>query len=243
MTSVIEEDLEEFTTSAPREVAYNLRQLVQAGERISVIFDDGRESFLTVLLDIDEDTGLLYFDWASSAETVQKFLQSERNFFVCAPGGIRQQFLTGKVWEASIDKKRAFATRLPKRFMRLQRREFFRLVLPISLRPECGIESLQHPQRLVLPVVDVGIGGVAFESPTAAPDFAAGEILTGVGIALGTFGRIDVDLNVRYTTRLTRGGKETVRMGARFVALNSAQDHILQRFLTHVQRELKARAL
>lgn len=31
MSSVIEEDLEEFTTKAPREVAYNLRQLVQAG--------------------------------------------------------------------------------------------------------------------------------------------------------------------------------------------------------------------
>jgi c-di-GMP-binding flagellar brake protein YcgR len=60
---------------------------------------------------------------------------------------------------------------------------------------------------------------------------------------LGTFGRITVDLNVRYTARLTRGGKETARMGCSFVKLSGAMEHNLQRFLTHIQREAKARAL
>jgi c-di-GMP-binding flagellar brake protein YcgR len=242
MASVIDEDLEEFTTSAPREVAYNLRQLVQAGERISVIFDEGRESFLTLLLDIDEDTGLLYFDWGGTEHTVRKFLDSDRNFFVCNPGGIRNQFMVGKVWEAEVDRRRAFATRLPKRFMRLQRREFFRLTLPITQRPQCGLQSPQHPQRMVLAAVDIGIGGVGFELPGGALPFAAGEIMPRVAIPLAANVRIDVDLNVRYVTRITRGGKETARMGCQFVALSGAQEHDLQRFLTNVQREMKARA-
>lgn len=243
MASVIDEDLEEFTSSAPREVAYNLRQLVQAGERVSVIFGEGEESFLTILIDIDEDTGLLYFDWGGSDSTVRKFLESERNFFICTPQGIRNQFMVGKVWEAEIDGRRAFATRLPKRYMRLQRREFFRLALPITQRPQCGVQSSQNPQRLVLPVVDIGIGGLGFELPGGRFEFAAGEILTRASFALGTFGRIDIDLKVRYATRLTRGGKETARMGCEFVNLSGAMEHTLQRFLTHVQRELKARAV
>jgi c-di-GMP-binding flagellar brake protein YcgR len=243
MASVIEEDLEEYTSKAPREVAYNLRQLIQAGERISVIFADGHESFLTILLDIDEDTGLLYFDWGGAEDTVRKFLQSDRNFFVCNPSGIRNQFMVGKVWEVQFEKRRAFATRLPQRFMRLQRREFFRLSLPFSLRPQCSLQSTQHPKPLLLSIVDIGIGGAGFEIPQGTLDFSAGEILERSGIVLGTSARIDVEFNVRYTGRLTRGGKETARMGCQFVRLNGHQEHELQRFLTHVQRELKARAL
>ncbi len=242
MASVIEEDLEEYTTSSPREVAYNLRQLVQNGERLSIIFDNGRETFLTVLLDVDEDTGLLYFDWGGSDALVKKFLESERNFFLCSPAGIRNQFMVGKVWEAEVDRRRAFATRLPKRFMRLQRREFFRLHLPITQRPQCGIQSAQHPNRLVLPIVDIGIGGVGFEAAGVSLDFAAGEILQRVGFALGNYGRIDTDLNVRYTSQITRGGKDAVRMGCQFVRLTGAQEHDLQRFITAIQREMKARA-
>lgn len=243
MSSVIEEDLEEFTTKAPREVAYNLRQLVQAGERVSVVFDEGKESFLTVLIDIDEDTGLLYFDWGGSETLNQKFLKSERNFFVCAPGGIRNQFMVGKVWEVQVDKRRAFAARLPQRYMRLQRREFFRMTLPITQRPKCGLHSEQHRQEQVYAVVDIGIGGVGFETPGGSFDYVPGEILQGAVIDVGAFGRIRVDLNVRYTTQLTRGGKETARMGCAFVDLGHAGEHGLQKFLTHVQRELKARAI
>ena len=243
MASVIEEDLEEYTSKAPREVAYNLRQLIQAGERISVIFADGHESFLTILLDIDEDTGLLYFDWGGTEDTVRKFLQSDRNFFVCNPGGIRNQFMVGKVWEVQFEKRRSFATRLPQRYMRLQRREFFRLTLPMTLRPQCTLLSEQHPKPLILSAVDIGIGGVGFEVPQTNLDFSAGEILTRAGIVLGTSTRLNVDLNVRYTGRLTRGGKETARMGCQFSGLGGAQENELQRFLTNVQRELKARAL
>ena len=243
MASVIEEDLEEFTSSSPREVAYQLRQLVQAGERVSVVFDEGRESFLTILIDIDEDTGLLYFDWGGTESLNKKFLDSERNFFICSPGGIRNQFMVGKVWEAQVDKRRAFATRLPKRYMRLQRREFFRLTLPITQRPQCAVHSEQHQQPKTYPVVDIGIGGVGFEVPNGSFDYVSGEILIGSVIDLGTFGRITVDLNVRYTARLTRGGKETARMGCSFVKLSGAMEHSLQRFLTHIQREAKARAL
>ena len=243
MASVIEEDLEEYTTKSPREVMYNLRQLIQAGERISVIFADGRESFLTILLDIDEDTGLLYFDWGGTEDTVRKFLQSERNFFVCNPGGIRNQFMVGKVWEVQFERRRSFAARLPQRFMRLQRREFFRLTLPITLRPQCTVQSVQHPTPLKLSIVDIGIGGVGFEAPHTFLSFSAGEILSSVAISLGTSGRINAELNVRYSAQLTRGGRDTVRMGCQFVSLNGHQEHELQRFLTHVQRELKARAL
>lgn len=242
MASVIDENLHQFTTKSPREVAYNLRQLVQAGERVSVMFNEGQESFLTILLDVDEDTGLLYFDWGGTESTVRKFLQSERNFFICTPGGIRNQFVVGKVWEAEVDKRRAFATRLPQSFTRLQRREFFRLTLPMSQRPQCSIRSANHPQALAFSVVDIGIGGVGLEIAQGKLNFVIGETIERVGIPLGTFGRIDVDFKIRFSAQVTRAGKEITILGCEFVKLSGAQENTLQRFITQIQREIKARA-
>ena len=243
MASVIEEDLEEFTSTSPREVAFNLRKLVQAGERISVIFDDGRESFLTVLLDIDEDTGLLYFDWGGVESTNQKVLKSDRNFFVCSPAGIRNQFMVGKVWELELNKRRAFATRLPQRFMRLQRREFFRLILPYTQRPTCRIALPETNHHLNLPVIDIGIGGIGVELTGARIGYAAGTVFPDSVIDLGGFGRLNDGLEIRYTAQSPRHGKEISRMGCRFVALGGAMEHSLQRYLTHVQREIKAHSM
>jgi c-di-GMP-binding flagellar brake protein YcgR len=174
---------------------------------------------------------------------VRKFLQSERNFFICSPGGIRNQFMVGKVWEAEFDRRRAFATRLPQRFMRLQRREFFRLHLPMTQRPQCSVQSDKYPQPLSLAVVDIGIGGIGLESMTPKLPYSAGEILPGILIPLGNYGRLNVDLNVRYTTQITRGNKEHGRMGCQFLKLPGPQEHDLQRFLTHIQREIKAKSM
>lgn len=242
MASVTDENLNEFTTKSPREVVYNLRQLIIAGERVSVMFHEGQESFLTILIDVDEDAGILYFDWGGSETTIRKFLQSERNFFICSPGGIRNQFMVGKVWETEVDKRKAFATYLPQSFTRLQRREFFRLSLPMSLRPQCSAQTAKHPQPLALSIVDISIGGVGIEIAQSKLDFVIGETIDRVGIPLGTFGRIDVNLKVRFSGQASRGGKEITVLGTEFVKLSGAQENIVQRFMTHIQRELKARA-
>jgi c-di-GMP-binding flagellar brake protein YcgR len=243
MASVIEENLEEFTSTSPREVAFNLRKLAQSGERISVIFDDGRESFLTVLLDIDEDTGLLYFDWGGVESTNQKILKSDRNFFVCSPAGIRNQFMVGKVWGLELNKRRAFATRLPQRYIRLQRREFFRLTLPYTQRPTCRIALPETDRHLDLPVVDIGIGGIGLEFSGARIDYAAGTIFPNSAIDLGAFGRLNVNVEIRYTTHVLRHGKEISHIGCRFATLGGAMEHNLQRYLTHIQREIKAHSI
>lgn len=241
MASVIEDNVDDFTITSPREVMFYLRQLIQHGERLSVIFNEGRDSFLTVLVDLNEDDGLLYFDWGGSEEINRRFLQADRAFFVCAPQGIRNQFMCGKAWEVEVDRRRAYATRLPARYIRLQRREFFRLTLPMSLRPQVGIQSEQNPQRLVVSLIDIGIGGVCLEAPVSRLPYTPGEILTRVGINLGTFGRIDVELNVRSNYPMSRGNKEVTRLGCQFVKLSGAQEHTIQRFITHIQREEKAR--
>jgi c-di-GMP-binding flagellar brake protein YcgR len=238
--TITAEELDRFTTHHRREILFYLHQLINDGERVSVIFNEGSETVLTVLLDIDEAENLLIFDWGGSEIANRKLLRSERNIFVCAPHGVKNQFSTGQVYETAYKQRPAFATRLPEHYTRLQRREFFRLVLPLTRRPPC---TLNRPggQPLQLSVVDISIGGIAAELPGGKLDYEIGQILPKARIELKGIGSIEVDLVVRNCSEVQRGGKVSARVGCQFVKLGHALEHQLQRFITDVQREERAR--
>jgi len=234
------DDLEKFTTNNRREIVFYLQQLINDGERVSVVFDGGNESILTVLLNIDEAEDLLVFDWGSSDETNRKLLRSERNHFTATPHGVRNQFSTGAVYEATFKKRPAFATKVPDSYTRLQRREYFRLHLPMTRRPICTIEREGEP-ALQLSVVDLSIGGIAAELPGDKLPFEIGETIPQAKIELKGIGILQVALLVRNSSEVQRGGKAYGRIGCNFVKLSNAMENHLQRFITDVQREERAR--
>ncbi len=238
--SITPEELEKFSTDHRREILFYLHQLINDGERVSVVFNEGKETFLTVLLAIDEAQDQLIFDWGGSEETNQKLLESERNFFVCAPHGVKNQFSTGAVRETAHQGRRAFVTGLPKRYTRLQRREFFRLVLPLTRRPLCSLPQGEG-KPLQLPVIDISIGGIAMESPAATPPFEIGQRISGAVIEFKDGHSLRVELEVRNLSELQRGNKVAGRIGCRFIGIGHHEEHVLQRFITDVQREERAR--
>jgi hypothetical protein len=87
-----DEELERCTLHSPREVIFQLRGMIKRGDRVTVLFQEGRQSFLTVLLDVSEDKGLLYFDIGGSNEMNQAFLKSEQSTFTTHIDGVRIQF-------------------------------------------------------------------------------------------------------------------------------------------------------
>jgi flagellar brake protein len=238
--SITPEELDKFSTDHRREILFYLYQLIADGDRVSVVFNEGSEMFLTVLLAIDEAQNQLIFDWGGSEETNQKLLNSERNFFVCAPHGVKNQFLAGAVRETVHQGRRAFVTQLPTRYTRLQRREFFRLVLPLTRRPLCSLTQDEgKPEQFQ--VIDISIGGLALETPSATPPFELGQRLPGSVIELKDGHVLEVTLEVRNVSQLQRGNKFVGRVGCQFIELTHHDEHVLQRFITDVQREERAR--
>jgi c-di-GMP-binding flagellar brake protein YcgR len=241
LQSITPEELEKYSTDQRSEILFYLHQLIKDGERVSVVFNEGNDSFLTVLLAIDEDHDRLIFDWGGSEETNQKLLRSVRNFFICAPHGVRNQFMTGKVEETVFEGRRAFVTRLPTRYTRLQRRQFFRLALPITRRPTCTLPAPEGRAPLQLPVIDISIGGLAMEMNDPNPPFEIGQRLPDAVIEFRNGLRLTATLEVRNAGPIERGAKVVGRIGCRFVDLSSHDEHLLQHFILEVQREERAR--
>ena len=72
----------------------------------------------------------------------------------------------------------------------------------------------------------------------AALHFAA---ITHFQVDLKGAALLRLDLQVRYIGTLQRGNREVGHFGCGFVKLSAAQEHELQKFITNVQREERAK--
>jgi c-di-GMP-binding flagellar brake protein YcgR len=234
-----EEDLQRCTLSGRREILFQLRSLIRHNERVSVSFDEGRQSFLTVLIDVFEDEGYFTFDIGGSEETNRAFLKAERCVFVGLVEGIRIQFSAPQARKTTINGEEVFAVALPMSLLRLQRREAFRLQLPSSKPYICRIRR-GSLEETALPLYDISVGGIGIQvsEPLA---FEAMEQLENCWIDLRDSGMLAVTFEVRYVMATeSRTGKTLFHMGCRFLNLSPLNETLIQRFMAHIEAERRA---
>lgn len=234
-----DDEIERCTLRGRREIIFQLRGLIKQGERISVTFDGGNQSFLTVLIDVSEDEKHLYFDISGSDETNRAFLRAEHCTFTSVIGGIRIQFTATQAREAKLRGEKVLAVALPKSLLRLQRRDVFRIQLPSSKPYICRIRR-GSAQEKTLPLHDISIGGVGILS-TEKLEFDSLEILENSWIDLRDSGALALTLEVRYITALeNRMGKPLWHMGCQFVKLSALNETLIQRFMARLEAERRA---
>ena len=234
-----DEELERCTLHNRREIVFQLRSMIKRGDRISVLFQEGKQSFLTVLIDVSEDNDALYFDVGGSPEMNQAFLKAPHSTFTTHIEGIRLQFSAAKGRETRLGREPVFAVPIPKHFLRLQRREVFRLPLPTSKPYTCRIRR-GKPDELLLPMHDISVGGVGFHVSQRL-EYEPLETLENCWLDLTDNGMLQVALEVRYLRELeSRTGKSIWHLGCRFLTLTPAAETQIQRFMARIEAERRA---
>jgi c-di-GMP-binding flagellar brake protein YcgR len=234
-----DEEIERCTLTGRREITFLLRGLIKQGERISVTFDGGRQSFLTVLIDLSDDETQLYFDVGGSHDTNRAFLNAERSAFLSVVDGIHIQFSATQVQEKTVRGERVFVVPVPKSLLRLQRRDVFRIQLPTSKPYICRIRR-GAPDEKALPLHDISIGGIGILS-TEKLAFEQLEVLENCWVDLRDSGALALTLEVRYITELeNRAGKPLWHMGCQFLKLSSLNETLIQRFMGRLEAERRA---
>ena len=87
-------DIDSFTITSRSEIVFYLHQLINDQEPLSVMFEEGRESMLTIALDLSEEKNQLILDWGGSEETNKRLLKAGSTSFVANPLGVRNLFQT-----------------------------------------------------------------------------------------------------------------------------------------------------
>jgi c-di-GMP-binding flagellar brake protein YcgR len=236
-------EYDQFMLRTPAEIQLVMRGLYDHVSQITVFFNEGKDMLLTTLAHVAEDH--LVLDYGPSSEMNRKALEAERHFCVTSLEKVRVQFILRGFSKVEYEGRPAFRCALPGEVLRLQRREYYRLLTPII-----------HPLKCLMPiplpdgslhmhegsVFDISGGGMGLSAPPETIPFADGMELPNCRIELPEVGVVTGTVKIRSVFDVTlRSGAHTRRAGCEFVKLPGPMMTLIQRYIIKVERERKAR--
>ena len=240
------DDYSQYLLHSRSEILAVLRSLVQKGALITVYFNQGKSFLLTSLLALSSDNQGLVLDLGSNAEMNERALQAEKLILTAVVDKVKIQFSLTGLKATQHQGRSAFAGDVPETLLRLQRREYFRLSTPIA-NPIRLSTTIRHVDgsalQVTLPLLDISGGGVGLMVATdQAQLLERGDTLNDCRLMLPDEGLLVTSLCVRNMFDVTtRNGTRYVRVGCEYQGMTSARLAMVQRYITRMERERKAR--
>ncbi|MFA7269788.1 MAG: flagellar brake protein [Sterolibacterium sp.] len=240
------EEESEYLLHSEVQILAILRALKASNENITLYFNNGDDFIMTSLYAVAEEENVIAFYTGPDAKINRNALMTDKLVAVSSLEKIRIQFMVYGVKLAQYRGRQCFIADIPEAVLRLQRRENFRLPVPIRQQVKCIIPipqpEDQPPVNIEVNVVDISGGGtgivISQEDSVFAPDTAFEKCqieLPGIGTILAT-------LRVRSIFEVSvRDGPTSKRAGCQFVDLPGPMLALLQRYIIREERERKAR--
>lgn len=239
-------DYSKYLLYSKAEILFVLRALLQKGAMITVYFDGGNAFLLTSLTQISDDGNTLLFDFGSDQEMNQRALKATKLIFTTTLDKVKIQFSLKGLAQATFQGRPAFSGKPPETLLRLQRREYYRLSTPIANPIKCTINSLVDngtKRPVEATILDISGGGIGLMVPlTMGEIFPMGTMLRDCSFTLPEEGVLNTTLCVRNAFSVTtKTGTQYLRVGCEYVDLPGTRLTMIQRYITRIERERKAR--
>ncbi len=235
------ENAEKFLLHSRGEIIQKLRMLAKDKCLISAHFNAGQDSLITAVIDVLKEKELLVLDYGSNEKVNQKLLNAERIVFKTQHHGITAQFNAKNIIKAKLKGQPVFAVPLPEDLLWVQRREFYRVRVPLGIPIECHYTD-DNGETRIHTVIDLSSGGLALADPDYLFDLedAAGTVLQNCRITLPEFGEGQVSLEIRNQLPLKFDDPGAgQRMGCSFVSISSDFEANIQRYIHHTEAQRK----
>ncbi|MDR3086802.1 MAG: flagellar brake protein [Azoarcus sp.] len=246
LESIQDDALEQYLLRGQRQIRQLLQALIDARSLISVHLIPGGLSFLSTIVTLSEDEEWLFLDSSPNETIHRRALNAERLLCVTQLNKIRIQFRVTNVAEIPVENHITIAAPLPAEVLRLQRRDAFRLQVPLSHELKCILPAHTHNEReprrktVEVPIFDISAGGLSLEIPPGKIIPNVGDTINGCHLKLPD-DIIGVNLEIRnFGRRILSDGKEILRIGCSFVALPTQAANQIQRYIYQAERELRA---
>ncbi|RTL57762.1 MAG: flagellar brake protein [Rhodocyclaceae bacterium] len=236
-------DYNQFLLHSRTEILAVLRSLGEHVSQITIFFNEGKDLLLTSLISADND-GLM-FDFGASAEMNRKAQEVDKLFCIASLDKVKIQFILRGLTRVEYQGRPAFRAELPDTVLRLQRREYYRLTMPVTRPLNCMIplpDKDGQADSITVHVVDISGGGAALVAPPDYIPFETDSEFTNCRIDLPEIGTVVATLRVKSVFEITlRSGTVLKRSGCEFVKMPGPMQTLIQRYIIKVERERKAR--
>lgn len=231
----------EYLVTNPKEIVSILQTIAQRKSRVALYYNEGVSMVLTMILAVDEHG--VWVDAASNPLDNRLIERSKRIIFVSTHNQAKVQFVASGATLLTYDNAPAFLLPLPRKLLRLQRRDYYRLVTPETEALKCVIRPLPDKEhiRQEITVMDISIGGVALVCEETGVELTPGKVYKNCEIDLPGLGMISTTIEVKNTFEITdRKGKVKRRAGCVFVNPSGPTTMLLQRYVAQMQQQQAA---
>jgi c-di-GMP-binding flagellar brake protein YcgR len=229
----------EYLIANPKEIVSILQTIAQRKSRVAMYYNESISMVLTMILAVDENG--VWIDAASNPQDNRLIERSKRIIFVSTHNQAKVQFIATDVMLGTYEDAPAFSLGLPQKLLRLQRRDYYRLVtaetgaLNCTIRPIADQAHIQHE----VTVMDISIGGVALVCEQTGVELHPGMVYEHCQIELPELGTLEATIEVKNTFEITdRNGKVKRRAGCVFIKPDGRTTMLLQRYVAQMQQQL-----
>ncbi|PKM46221.1 MAG: hypothetical protein CVV05_04410 [Gammaproteobacteria bacterium HGW-Gammaproteobacteria-1] len=235
-------DDDRFLLTSRTAISNVLLDLSKRPDILTAYFNHGKEYILTAVLAVMPERNLVVLDYGADEKLNQRLLDYGRAVCVTKHDNISIKFGCNILQRAKFQDRQALAASLPETLFRQQRREFFRVSMPLVNTVKCLIPRLDQDE-LALNVVDISCGGVGLIDPKNRFAPEVGTVLEGCRIDLPDSGPLVFDLVVRNSfMQAQNDGSQVRRLGCSFSGLSLDKNAVIQRYIHRVQIEQKAKS-
>lgn len=234
------EDRGRYLVTHVAEIERILRGMMASKNIVAIYGESSKQFLLSTLISIDSVKGVLLFEQGADAAMNILLLESKSCTFASTHDQVHIQFSTNRIEAVNQGNEPLFRISMPREILRLQRREYYRLVTSVVNPVKCLINTGTGLMETV--VVDISIGGVGVLAYPAVGSLKAGDVYHGCRITLPGMGEFAIGLTVCTTFEITlQNGRTTHRAGCRFIDLPPSVETAIQRYIIQVDRERRAR--
>ncbi len=231
--------LPSFQIRNKKEIRHLLRSIADKRFMLTAHIDGGPLTFVTAVLDLTVDGESVILDTSRDEKIMERVERAEKLVCTGRLDGVRVQFSADSPEGFPHDGFEALRCDLPEMMLRLQRRETFRLPVPMSSPVGCKLllqDEEGQPTPIQVRVLDLsaeGIGLLLEEGCTLEPGQVINSELT-----MPDLGAIQVGLRMRNLFKQdNRGGSTSLRAGFQLIEPAPRLVSAIQRYIFKVERE------
>jgi c-di-GMP-binding flagellar brake protein YcgR len=241
---VLTDNNEKYRISSKNDVLSVLRLMVRNNSQSTCYFGDAGSFFPTALLNLDSQRGEIVLDYGPDEEVNEQALQAGKWNVVAFPNQVKVQFSCQQIRKVEFEGRNAFLTQIPTSLLRMQKREYYRVVTPTIASVKCAVPILEEKSLSTVEVIlqDLSCGGMAAIDSNGRGNFEEGSIYENCCIVLPDIGTINVSMRIIRVEPAGTGrvhDLQSQRVSCEFVNTGENVLSLIQRYITRLELERK----
>jgi c-di-GMP-binding flagellar brake protein YcgR len=232
-------DHNQYTVASRLEITQILSAIMRQNALITAS-PGGENFFLTSIVAIDDENDALLLECGRQQLQNESVLRNQHLMCSTALDKVKIQFMCEGIELVDDGRERALKMQIPREMLRLQRREHFRMEIPLSAPLKCTLSSVEPEQppraKVELTVHDISCGGIAIITPPSlfTPELGAQYQAT-ISLPGGTGVQALIQARNAFMVTLANG-KVTQRSGFAFVRPIESLLATIQRYIMNLER-------